>query len=378
MLEKKYISINTSIILLFSLFISSCQEIIVSNTQKQSVIEQQSIYKSSIKGKVNLNDFYSSKFKVKAFEQDISSKATVSLIYPSDYSDSSLRNTAIVAGVTDSQGNFDISSGSFTPVLNQVLVLEASKRIGGVGNPSISLRTLIKWNGSGWDSITKPDIYINKKTTAVAIYSHYKPETLSSLDTIGRITVVNNNSSIFYDSKLTSDGLNRILSAIDIILYENMDPLENIYSSTEFYFGRDIKSMLSVIQANAHTVQTAIETYAVDWQGIYPSNTSELIQEATSKNYWRTITNSLTGDKLDTVIDYSDYINAKNNLIYKGNPITSISDLKGKIVVSTEMQGGYVTKYYIYAVDVFGEFITYNYPYPDANSPTKIFYLTNN
>lgn len=378
MLEKKYISINTSIILLFSLFIGSCQEITVSKIDKQIVVVQESIHKSNIKGKVNLNDFYSSKFKVKALEQEISSKATVSLLYPSDYSDSSLRNTAIVAGVTDLQGNFNISSGSFTPVLNQVLVLEASKRIGGVGNPSISLRTLLKWNGSGWDSITKPDIYINKKTTAVAIYSHYKPETLSSLDTIGRITVVNNNSSIFYDSKLTSDGLNRILSAIDIILYENRDPLENIYSSTEFYFEGDMRSMLSSIKANAHTVQTAMETYAVDWEGIYPSNTSGLIQEAKSKNYWKTITNSLTGDNSDSVIDYSDYINAKNNLMYKGNPITSISDLKGKIVLSTEMQGGYVTKYYIYGVDVFGEFLTNNYPYPDANSPTKTFYLTNN
>lgn len=379
MVVNKFRTINLSIILLLSLFIGSCQESIPSNTIEQSFLEKQNTSKVDIKGKVNLNDFYSSKFKIKALEQEISSKATVSLLYPSDYSDSSLRNTAILAGVTDSQGNFNISAGSFSPVINQTLVLEASKRIGGVGNPSISLRTLLKWNGSGWDSITKPDIYINKKTTAVAIYSHYKPEILSSSDAIGRISVVNNNSSILYDSKLTSDNLNRLLSAIDIVLYGNRDPLENIYSSTEFYFGdSDIRSMLSALKANMNIVQSALETYAVDWGGIYPSNTSELIQEAKSKNYWKTITNSLTGDKYDSVIDYSDYINAKNNLIYKGNPIESISELKGKVVVSTEMQGGDITRYYIYGVDLFGEFLTNNYVYPNSNSPTQIFYLTNN
>lgn len=379
MILNKIRTINFFIILLLSLFIDSCQKSIPSNTIKQSFVEKQNTYKVDIKGKVNLNDFYPSKFKIKALEQEISSKATVSLLYPSDYFDTSLRNTAILAGVTDSQGNFNISVGSFTPVINQTLVLDASKRIGGVGNPSISLRTLLKWNGSGWDSITKPDIYINKKTTAVAIYSHYKPEILSSFDTIGRISVVNNNSSILYDSKLTSNVLSRLLSAIDIILYVNKDPLENIYSSTEFYFeGIDIQARLSSIKANMHSVKTIIETYAVDWGGIYPSNTSELIQEAKSKNYWKTITNSLTGNKDDSVIDYSDYINAKNNLMYKGNSISGISDLKGKIVVSTEIQGGDITRYYIYGVDLLGEFLTDNYPYPDSNSPTRIFYLTNN
>lgn len=136
--------------------------------------------------------------------------------------------------------------------------------------------------------------------------------------------------------------------------------------------------MLSALKANMNIVQSSLETYAVDWGGIYPSNTSELIQEAKSKNYWKTITNSLTGDKDDSVIDYSDYINAKNNLIYKGNPIESISELKGKVVVSTEMQGGDITRYYIYGVDLFGEFLTNNYVYPNSNSPTQIFYLTNN
>jgi hypothetical protein len=379
MLLNNLRTINLFIILSLSLFIDSCQDVIPSNTIEKSFVEKQNTSKIYIKGKVNLNDFYSSKFEVKALEQEISSKATVSLLYPSDYSDTSLRNTAILAGVTDSQGNFNISAGSFSPVINQTLVLEASKRIGGVGNPSISLRTLLKWNGSGWDSITKPDIYINKKTTAVSIYSHYKPEILSSSDAIGRISVVNNNSSILYDSKLTSDNLNRLLSAIDIVLYGNRDPLENIYSSTEFYFGdSDIRSMLSALKANMNIVQSSLETYAVDWGGIYPSNTSELIQEAKSKNYWKTITNSLTGDKDDSVIDYSDYINAKNNLIYKGNPIESISELKGKVVVSTEMQGGDITRYYIYGVDLFGEFLTNNYVYPNSNSPTQIFYLTNN
>lgn len=51
------------------------------------------------------------------------------------------------------------------------------------------------------------------------------------------------------------------------------------------------------VPANMHTIQTMVETYAVDHQGIYPANFQILKQEAsqTGKGYWKTFENPLTG-----------------------------------------------------------------------------------
>lgn len=45
------------------------------------------------------------------------------------------------------------------------------------------------------------------------------------------------------------------------------------------------------VRANMHTYQTMIETYAVDWGGVYPQNVTELIQEAKEQRYYKEVTN---------------------------------------------------------------------------------------
>lgn len=51
----------------------------------------------------------------------------------------------------------------------------------------------------------------------------------------------------------------------------------------------------SALKANMHTLQTTVETYAVDHQGVYPQTLAELYQEARAQNYWKEMINSVTG-----------------------------------------------------------------------------------
>ena len=47
------------------------------------------------------------------------------------------------------------------------------------------------------------------------------------------------------------------------------------------------RAKLSSVKANAHTLQTILETYAVDWGGQYGNNLANNQSEATAKNYWK-------------------------------------------------------------------------------------------
>ena len=51
------------------------------------------------------------------------------------------------------------------------------------------------------------------------------------------------------------------------------------------------RAKLSSVKANAHTLQTILETYAVDWGGQYASNTANTTSEATAKGYWKSYKN---------------------------------------------------------------------------------------
>lgn len=44
-------------------------------------------------------------------------------------------------------------------------------------------------------------------------------------------------------------------------------------------------SLDSDVKANMHTFQTLVETYAVDWGGVYPENAEKAMQQAQKDNY---------------------------------------------------------------------------------------------
>ena len=55
-------------------------------------------------------------------------------------------------------------------------------------------------------------------------------------------------------------------------------------------------SKTSSIKANIHTLQTMLETYAVDW-GAYPRHIRSLRQEAIARGYWREFKNPYINPK---------------------------------------------------------------------------------
>ncbi|MGV3526233.1 MAG: hypothetical protein ACO1RX_18585 [Candidatus Sericytochromatia bacterium] len=67
-----------------------------------------------------------------------------------------------------------------------------------------------------------------------------------------------------------------------------------------FTSGTDQRSeKTSSVKANMHTLQTMLETYAVDWGGVYPPSLNVLYQDAQIPNraYWKELTNPYTAQR---------------------------------------------------------------------------------
>ena len=142
--------------------------------------------KTSIEGKVE----FPKAFKVKADIKDIAASSTVTLLYPSGFPDPVLRNVAVATGLTDSMGKFHINPSSlFNPKSGEIYLLSAQKRLNGPGNNIQAINTFIRWTGSNWDSITGKSIFINNKTTALAIISSY--DVIPAEETIAKIGIEN-------------------------------------------------------------------------------------------------------------------------------------------------------------------------------------------
>jgi len=58
-------------------------------------------------------------------------------------------------------------------------------------------------------------------------------------------------------------------------------------------YGKSFHANTISVKANMYTMQTMVETYAVDWEGLYPTSISILRQEAqnSKKQYWKEMTN---------------------------------------------------------------------------------------
>ena len=62
------------------------------------------------------------------------------------------------------------------------------------------------------------------------------------------------------------------------------------------FIGAQDRAKVSSVKANMHTLQTVVETYAVDWGGVYADTTANLRAEATvaGREYWKDFTNPFT------------------------------------------------------------------------------------
>jgi hypothetical protein len=201
------------------LLIISCSTLPVTNNLSgmgQMQIDNNLKIKTTITGQVD----FSGSFKTMASLTDVAVGATVSLINPAD-------NVTFATGLTDSNGSFILNVESQFSV-NQIFILEATKRIGGPGNFGMAVRTFLKWTGSGWLSITTPNILVNTKTTAISIMASTNPD-ISPNDVIGKLDRVNNESVLTPFGPVTDTSVNQVVALIGTALAQNQDPVSLIH-----------------------------------------------------------------------------------------------------------------------------------------------------
>ncbi|MFN8577223.1 MAG: pentapeptide repeat-containing protein [Candidatus Sericytochromatia bacterium] len=235
MILRNNLKLPLALILSLSMF--SCNTL--TNTINDNININQSNNLNTIKGKVefprlNPKQVDKNSLSIKATLSEVGTNATVSLVYPPD--DISNPNLTIATGLTDNSGNFTINTG-FSPELNKIYLLEATKRIGASGNDLISVNTYIRHNGSVWESITSPSININKETTAIVVIDK-NDNSISSSDTIGKIVsgVINPIGSV------TVQTINNVSAMVNSLLIDNSDPLRFIsYINNEYFVIKETK-----------------------------------------------------------------------------------------------------------------------------------------
>jgi hypothetical protein len=210
------INIKISLSLILALSTLSCTSPIYNNFKENKENLSNKLGKYQIKG---IADF-GKKFNTKANIAQIGDSATVSLIYP--YNDLTNPNVTIATGLTDSSGNFSIDP-NFTPELNKIYVLEASKRIGFTSQSIITIRTYLKWNGSVWESITSSGININANTTAITIIDYYE-NSINPNDTINTIV----SGSVSAIGGISTTTINDVSTKVTSLISMDTDPVKFI------------------------------------------------------------------------------------------------------------------------------------------------------
>lgn len=99
------------------------------------------------------------------------------------------------------------------------------------------------------------------------------------------------------------------------------------------------RAKLSSVKANAHTLQTILETYAVDWGGQYGSNLANNQSEAVSKGYWKAYKNPFDQNAAANEDENAVAINATTGV---GTTLTA-----GAVILNLGSTAPY-TKYFLY------------------------------
>jgi hypothetical protein len=227
MQKRKRIILPT---LLIMAIITSCNQpaaLKVSLPEKTSLKNNIRV-KTSLKGTVEFPPGFSTKASV----NDIASNTTVSIINPSTF-------TTVASGTTNGSGSFTINPDeNFNPPGDSFWILEASRRVGGVGSRLMSIRTYIQWVDDNWESITFPTIKINSQTTALSIIREiYTPpeNPVSTEELIGKINVGQSPSVFSPFGNVDQEMLDNVTGLVNIVLEKESDPVSSIaYNNDNF------------------------------------------------------------------------------------------------------------------------------------------------
>lgn len=244
----KNIKLKTSLSILFSVsLLTACQSNISDNSlltqSKVASVEQVNVNKN-LSGMVEFPTEQKLSVKAAPVDPDQLSKvlesSTVSLLYPSNAG--ALANVTIMTGLTDANGafmlNFSSGANTFNPLLNSTYTLEAYKRgnstVRGIaGTDVVSVRTSVKWTGTGWASITTPSLFINSKTTALSLIASYKALPTDSI--IGTVTVNTTGSPTSGTNSVPASVTGapaaltlKVSRMVELVLSNNYDPVRYI------------------------------------------------------------------------------------------------------------------------------------------------------
>jgi hypothetical protein len=222
--KKQLLSLSLATALLLTGCSTQLNSAPETKTEAKQVISNNS--STDIKGKIVFPDSFNTKIHIQRITR-IKDLATVSLLYPSDYSDPALRDTAIATSLTDDAGDFTMALDTFHPRTDVVYYLEANKRIanqGNAGNFQMALRTHVRWNGEAWESMTSGDLEVNTETTALSIIASLNPQDISSDETINFIP-----SFCASVSGNVCNDLSNVNSLVNSVLSDYQDPVASIY-----------------------------------------------------------------------------------------------------------------------------------------------------
>lgn len=110
----------------------------------------------------------------------------------------------------------------------------------------------------------------------------------------------------------------------------------------------------SSVKANMHTLQTIVETYAVDWGGVYPADVEALKIEATQagREYWKEFTNPFSGQSGEG-LSYGDATHVW--LQKQGGILRPHEDEAGLVLYAPVKDCRGIIKYFIYGLDKKGQ-----------------------
>ena len=210
--------------------------------------------KYSVSGKIMAD----SGFKTKASFSDLVSGSSVSLLDLANNAQSSSFNTA-------ADGTFSIlPNNSFVPVLNQIYVLEAVKRVSSTNvGPLLSLRTYVQWNGTSFTSITGNNVVLNTYTTALVVLA--SNGVIRGVDTIGKVSIAGSVSTPTAIAAIPAAGLapsfvgadlnkiNTVTRLVQNSINFQKDPLQSVMMNGAGNFVIDLNDLQTLSNNGAGT-----------------------------------------------------------------------------------------------------------------------------